>query len=254
MIQIEQNGLQWLEFELLANYPEVTHAIFTRHGGGSHGAFESLNLSNSVGDTLENVEENRQKIIGALDLPLLITAKQCHGINIATVTSSAITEFSECDALMTQSKNLGLMILQADCQAAIFYDPTHHALANVHCGWRGSVQNIYQHTILQMKKEFHTKPKDLIVCISPSLGPENSQFINYKTELPESFWEFQTCPNYFNFWDISEWQLTQAGLLPHHIQIARIDTFANPQDYFSYRRSNSSSKNTGRQATICALA
>lgn len=250
MIRIDRNGLQWLEFELLANCPEIAHAVFTRHGGCSQGHLDSLNLSNSVGDAPKNVEENRHRVAMALSLPQLISAKQCHGINIASITSPAtMTEFPACDALTTQSRNLGLMILQADCQAAIFYDPMHQAIANVHCGWRGSVQNIYRHMIHQMQRDYQTKPEDLLVCISPSLGPENSEFINYKTELPEPFWAFQVSPNYFNFWEISKWQLTQAGVLPHHIQVACIDTFANPHDYFSHRRS----KDSGRQATICAL-
>lgn len=249
MIRMKKNGLQWLEFELLANCPEVIHAAFTRHGGCSKDHLDSLNLCKRVSDSLENVEENRRRVANALSLPQLITAKQYHSVNIATITSAAVSEIPQCDALTTQSKNLGLMILQADCQAAIFYDPVHRAIANVHCGWRGSVQNIYQHTIHRMQKEYHTKPQDLLVCISPSLGPDNSEFIHYKTELPESFWQFQPKPNYFNFWEISQWQLSLAGILTHHIQIACIDTVSNPQDYFSYRYS----KNSGRQTTICAL-
>lgn len=250
MLLFNQNGLQWLQFELLANCPKVSHAVFTRKGGYSLGHLESLNLSTSVGDDVQNVSKNRHKVTEALSLPHLISGNQCHGINISTISSASISNPPpSCDALTTQSKNIGLMILQADCQAAILYDPIQHAIANVHCGWRGSVQNIYQHAIDRMQQNFRTNPKDLLVCISPSLGPENAEFIHYKTELPESFWSFQTSPYHFNFWEISKWQLTMAGVLSHHIQVASIDTFSTPQDYFSYRRSNI----TGRQATICAL-
>ncbi|MEI8125760.1 MAG: laccase domain-containing protein, partial [Parachlamydiaceae bacterium] len=72
--------------------------------------------------------------------------------------------------------------------------------------------------------------------------------VNYKEEFPESFSEFEIKPLHFDFWEISERQLKSAGVLPHHIQTARIDTYSN-EDFFSFRRS----KTTGRQATICSL-
>lgn len=248
MIRVEQNGLHWLEFELLSECSEITHGSFTRHGGFSQGAFSSLNLG-KVGDSSIDIQRNLQKVTEALSIPYLFSGKQCHGKTIAAVNPSTIHTLPACDGLTTKSPDIALMILQADCQAAIFYDPINRALANVHCGWRGSVQNIYHETIRHMRDLYHSKPENLLVCISPSLGPQNSEFVHYRTELPESFWDFQIKPTYFNFWAISEWQLAQAGILPHHIQIAKIDTYANNDDFFSYRRH----KQCGLQATICCL-
>lgn len=249
MIRIEQNDIQWLEFEILAECPEVTHGVFTRHGGCSKDHLATLNLAKKGGDSSENVAANLMKVRQALSLTHIISGVQCHGVIIAEVVQSSLDQPLFCDGLTTRERDLGLMILQADCQAAIFYDPIHQALANVHCGWRGNVQNIYEQTIRHMQHAFQSRPEDLLVCISPSLGPENAEFINYRQELPEAFWDFQIKPNYFDFWAISEWQLIQSGIIPHHIQIARIDTYANPDDYFSYRRS----KPCGNNATICAL-
>ena len=85
--------------------------------------------------------------------------------------------------------------------------------------------------------------------ISPSLGPQSAEFTHYRHELPESFWAFQINPNYFNFWEISRWQLETEGILPHHIQIAEIDTRSTPEDYFSYRRE----KISGRHGSFIEL-
>lgn len=259
MIRIQRNGLQWLEFELLANFPEVTHAVLTRHGGYSQGIHSSLNLGTRVGDNPEHISANFQKVIDTLSLKHAYSGNQCHGDSIAhidhtnlhtscrydTTTNHALL----CDGLATQTPDIGLFINQADCQAAIFYDPVRRALANVHCGWRGNVKNIYSRMIQHMQQDYQSDPKDIHVCISPSLGPDNSEFINYQTELPESFRQFQIKPTYFDLWSISEWQLKECGILPHHIQIARIDTYANDKDFFSYRRA----KTEGRQATLCFL-
>lgn len=247
MIKRTCNGLLWHEFELLADLP-IIHATFTRHGGHSSGFLESLNFGKSVGDNIENVQKNLKKASEALSLKELQWAKLCHGADVISISALDLNTVPICDALSTASIDLGLIISHADCQSAIFYDPIQHAIANVHCGWRGNVKNIYQQTVRHMQKTYSSKPENLLVCISPSLGPQNSEFINYKQELPESFLEFQFKPNCFDLWAISEWQLQGAGVLSHHIQVARIDTYSS-DDYFSYRRS----KLCGRQATICAL-
>jgi hypothetical protein len=209
---------------------------------------DSLNMGRSVGDDLSNVQENFKKVAHALSLPNIVSAKLCHGADVTAVSSKEIQEMPISDGVTTALTDLGIAVTQADCQAAIFYDPIHHVIANVHCGWRGSVLDIYAATVRSMKATYGSNAKDLLVCISPSLGPDHAEFINYRTELPEAFWQFQVKENHFDFWAISEWQLQKAGVLPGHIQIAKVDTYSNT-DYFSHRRSNQS----GRQATVCAL-
>lgn len=254
MYKSTKDGLEWLQFDLLSDLPHLKHAVFLRHGGYSQGAFESLNVSYSVGDKEESVKANLHRIQSYLqedmETPIqLIWGKQCHGKQVALINSNSFTQEPLCDSLITQEPGLALTIRHADCQAAIFYDTKNHAIANVHSGWRGSVLNIYSETIQAMRQLFGSKPSELLVCISPSLGPDDAEFINYSTELPQEFWKFQVRPTYFDFWAISTYQLQQAGILPHHIEIAGISTYSNPNDYFSYRRH----KITGRNATCVVL-
>ena len=244
MIYKESEGLRWIEFELLADFP-IRQASFTRHGGVSLKDYESLNLSFNVGDDKDLVQSNCNKVMNLFSITDFARAKLCHGDIVAPITSF---ETPLSDGLITQTKNLTLFVSHADCQAAIFYDPVNHVIANVHCGWRGSVLNIYEKTVIQMKYTFHSKPENLFVAISPILGKEYIVFINYKKELPETFLDFQITPFHFDFWRISEWQLKKIGVLGHHIQIAEIDTF-NSKDFFSFRHKN----RCGRQATLCSL-
>lgn len=246
MILKECDGVRWLQFELLADAP-VIHGCFTRHGGCSSGNLASLNVGRSVGDLPENVSANYAKICRVLGIEELVAPRLSHGAEIEAVTRCREV-IPLADGVMTDRPLLGLSISQADCQAAILYDPVNHALANVHCGWRGSVLNIYKAAVERMCAAYGSDPADIIACISPSLGPESSEFVNYRTELPESFIEYRHRTHHFDFWAISERQLLDAGLLRHHIEIARVDTFRE-EDYFSYRRN----KLCGRQATVCAL-
>lgn len=234
MIRKNKNEIEWLEFELLADFPRLKHAVFLRHGGVSEGVFKSLNLSYDLGDEVDRVLFNRSKAAAILGVNKWHCCKQNHGAKIEILSHRNPGPFYS-DGLATAALNHALMVQHADCQAALFYDPIRHAAAAVHSGWRSSVQNIYANAVAIMQKVFYSDPRNLHVCISPSLGPESAEFIHYKKELPESFWDYQIKPFHFDFWSISEMQLINAGVLKHHIQIAKIDTKTNPQDYFSYR-------------------
>jgi len=174
-----------------------------------------------------------QSIARHLQCDSLQMAKQVHGSEIIAIDTPV--DFLECDAMSTSVPKLGLILKHADCQAAIIYDPIRKALSLVHSGWRGSVQNIYSNAIRHMRERYHSSPTDLLVAISPSLGPESAEFIHYREELPEAFWDYQTKPNYFDFWQISRDQLEREGVLSHHIEIAQIDTMQD-LEYHSYRR------------------
>jgi len=253
MLRKEKNGLSWLEFEIFQEFTHLKHATSLRSGGVSSGSFGSLNMGLDLGDDEKNVTENRTRFIAAINntnapTPDVISGLQVHGCHVAYIPE-ALIEAPTADGLMTNLRQKALFIKQADCQAALFFDPVENAIAAIHSGWKGSVQNIYQKTIDCMRQTFGSKPENMLVAISPSLGPDSSQFINFEKELPQEFLPFQFKPFYFDFWAISGWQLETAGILPHHIEIASIDTLTNPQDYFSFRRD----KPTGRHATVIWL-
>ena len=248
------NQIEWLEFEILSDFPRVKHAVFLRHGGCSQDPYASLNTGFNLGDPNEHVRKNLRHIQDQLkseipDWNHYVWSRGCHGKAIAHVTPQTPHGLIDFDGLITASTNTTLMMKHADCQIGLFYDPIHHAAANIHAGWRGSVANIYLEAIQKMQQTFGTDPSNLLVCISPSLGPDEAEFIHYRSEIPEEYWSFQVRATYFDFWAISEYQLQAAGILPHHIEIARLSTYANPLDFFSHRRD----KISGRHATCITL-
>lgn len=247
MIRKEKNGIHTLQFEIFEQFDNLECAIFLRQGGVSEGDFRSLNLSYTVGDLIENVKKNEERILNHLLIKDFIRGNLSHGTTIIKASNAVEVDFF--DGMITNRPNFGLLITHADCQAACFYDPVNHAIANVHSGWRGSVQNIYKNAVDKMIQTYGTDPKNLIVGITPSLGPEDAEFIHFEKELPKSFWPFQVKPNFFDFWQISKMQLTESGIPANQIEIASLSTFSNPQDFFSYRLNNI----TGRNATLITL-
>ena len=247
MLKKTRNGLQWLEFELFSQIPHLRHGCFLRRGGLSAGPCGSLNVSLSRGDDPEAVQANLEKIRALFPGMRLVGGHQTHSDQIAVVGDSG--EVPSCDALITNKRGVALLIKTADCQAAVVYDPVRFVIANIHAGWRGNVQNIYGKTVARMQQEFGCKPEDLLVGISPSLGPDASEFVNYKEEFPQEFWPYQVKPNHFDLWAIARKQFEDAGVLPHHIETAAQCTRSNPEDFFSHRYDPAA----GRQATVIGL-
>jgi len=231
------------------------YAFFDRHGGEGKVPYSSRNISFGVGDDDQIVSKNREIVKRSMGLDRLVSARQVHGdrIHLYTGNQAENDEIDGVDALLTRQRGVGLMIQQADCQAVLLYDPVNQAIAAIHCGWRGSVNGIVAKTVAGMKDFFGTDPKELSAAVSPSLGPCCAEFINYKGELPKEFLRFRVRDNYFDFWQITKWQLTMCGLKESAVTVAGICTSCSP-DYFSYRRScRTANGNTGRNCSVIAL-
>lgn len=225
------------KFRLLANRPEITHGFFTRKGGVSSKDFAGLNVGENVNDNQSDVFKNIQKVKKALGICSLARLNQVHG---KAVVEADPLKVCDADSHMTSKKELGLMVRFADCQGALFYDPVLGKIAACHAGWKGLCQNIYQATVLAMG----SNPKDLIVCIGPSIGPKHFKHM----EFPETFKQFEETQNHYNLWDLAEWQLEKLGV--KLIEIARICSYDDSENYYSFRRSNK----TGRNCSIIALS
>ncbi len=256
MILQEQDGLSFLQFPNLTVFEDVWHGVFTRSGGCSPSPYDSLNISFGVGDLGENVLCNRDKILNCCGADELVFTNQLHGVKVLTLAKECSAKVQnekepmlEGDALITDIRGKALVIKTADCQSVMLVDPVRKVIANVHSGWRGSIQNIIARTIDTMAARFNCRPKDLHAGVGPSLGPCCGEFIHYRKEIPEAFWKYRVNEVHFDFWAISQEQLCKAGVRSDNIHISRICTKCNTNRFFSYRGEGL----TGRFAAVIAL-
>ena len=257
VILTHKNGVSFYRFESLAQFPEIRHGIFTRRFGCSSGPFESLNVSFGLGDKASHVKANRRIIARAIGSNNLIYAHQVHGdqvliLNSEKFVSDAGSEqvLGTGDALVTDARDKFLTIQLADCQSILLYDTTHRVVANIHSGWRSSIRNIAGRTVHVMQKHFNCRSADIIAGIGPSLGPCCAEFVHYRKEIPEIFWQYKTTNDYFDFWAISRDQLADAGVLRENIEISKLCTRCNTPVFFSYR----GERRTGRFASVIGLS
>ncbi len=250
---ISLKNISVMQFSVLQKYPLI-HGTFLRYGGISNKPFDSLNFGLSTGDDIKNVLQNHDLALkNFLKNPdKHVYLKHIHSNIILKVNMSNYMslKYQPGDGLITNEKNLTLMSFHADCQTAIIYDSAQHIVANIHAGWRGQIEkNIYIKAITTFIRQYNSKPKNLIVCISPSLGPNHSEMRNISSILYKKFSKHITNSYYFNFWSIAKEQFCSLGLSKNNIHIAEICTFSYPEYFYSYRRE----KITGRHATLVTL-
>ncbi len=256
MILKTQDGVSFYQFKNLAACRGIDHRIFTRNCGFSQPPFESLNVGYGMGDSQKNVSENRGIISRFMGAGRLVFTRQIHGCEIAvlnhdsekrglTSAGRAVTA----DAMVTDIFGRNLVIQVADCQAVLLYEPARRVIANIHCGWRGSVQNIIGRTVEVMEQHFGCRPERIRSGIGPSLGPCCAEFINYSTEIPMEFWRYKGLNDHFDFWSLSRDQLKRAGVAEINIDSSGICTRCHTDDFFSYR----AQRTTGRFAAVIGL-
>jgi hypothetical protein len=249
---VDINGVKFYRFPRLATFSGVVHGVFTRQGGVSGRPYRSLNVSLAVGDLPLRVAENQRRVQQTLELRELIGATQVHGRKEAVIRGGIPVppgELPEADILLTAQPGLGLVIKQADCQAALFYDPEHRVVANAHCGWQGQVKGVLTETVNRLILHFGSRPEALHAAIGPGLGPCCAEFRHYRREFPPELWKYQVRPTYFDLWQLSFDQLAAAGIKPENIEVAGMCTRCRAEEFFSYRRD----RVTGRQAAVIAL-
>ena len=152
------------------------HAFSTRLGGVSAGHLASLNLSVRRGDSEENVRENWRRLgeAAGMDLSEVVYAHQIHSrlvpiVSRADAQSPWLEPRHECDGFVTAEPGLPVAVFTADCIPVLLEDAAHGVVAAVHCGWRGSVQDILGAALAQMQT-LGAKPEDVSAAIGPGIG------------------------------------------------------------------------------------
>ena len=64
----QPNDLAYYTFPALDAFPELIHAVTTRHGGVSTAQWRSLNLTKGTGDDPAAVEENCERMCSSAGL------------------------------------------------------------------------------------------------------------------------------------------------------------------------------------------
>lgn len=224
----------------------VTHAVFTRQGGVSRGAWDSLNLGSTVGDDPVHVAENHRRALEpyGLERTDLFDVWQVHGSEVAVAEHArpAGTPHIRADIILTGKVGLPLFMRFADCVPIFLYDHQRRAAGLVHSGWQGTVRKAVQVAVQSMQQHFGSEPGDIQAAVGPSIGPDHYEVgeeVLRQVERAFGNDAWHVLPRvkgsyHFDLWRANELMLRAAGV--GHIEQSNICTACFGDDWYSHRR------------------
>jgi len=100
----------------------------------------------------------------------LTTCTQVHGTTgVRAQHANQWRECDSCDALWSAERHVALGIKVADCLPVAMIDPTHEVMANVHSGWRGTVQRITASTLDSLEQSTLFDARDAFAYLGPAI-------------------------------------------------------------------------------------
>lgn len=174
---LKAGGVNVLRAESLSGIPWLVHGFSTRQGGVTEEyGDKQLNLGITKEDTRENVARNRELFARALGarhdgrLWPLVQMHQVHSPAIHRVNSVSDPHPCAGDGLITNAPGVLIAVKIADCIPVIAVDPVRRAVGAFHAGWRGTAQRIVEKGVGEMRRQFGSDPKDILIAIGPGIG------------------------------------------------------------------------------------
>lgn len=182
---------------------------------------------------------------------------QIHSSIIRKIDASNISEIEDADALITDLRNVPLVVFTADCVPVVIIDEKNSA-GIAHAGWRGTYGNIAVKAIDEMIKNYNSKLSSLKVIIGPCIS-EKSYNVGYEliekfsSMLEENgvivddgnkFYSEVDGVYYLNLAQVNRLLLVNRGVNPENILEANICT-ALDDGFYSYRKDSKTSKRIG---------
>lgn len=135
-----------------------------------------LNFTTNKSVGINYATQSRDEIRGILkdvvdfECKNIISPRQTHTNNVVAITLDNLDdELNDVDGVITDLKGVALTIATADCQNIFIYDKKKEVIANVHSGWKGTLNKILRNTIVKLVDVYRCEVQDLIVCIGPSI-------------------------------------------------------------------------------------
>ena len=201
----------------------------------------------------KNLDDVNNAFKDVFTLKNLSKNKQIHSNIVNKVDKDNIGQIIDGDAIITNEKNVPLLILTADCVPVVLVDKVNKAVGLVHAGWRGTYGKICSETLQSMKENYNTNTEDVVAIIGPSIGKccyEVSYDLveKFSVLLPnadEKIYEIRDEKYYLNLWEVNTQILKEFGVLKSNIINMNICTSCNCDRFFSYRKHDKTPKRIG---------
>ena len=239
----------------------LPHGFLGRRGGISVGECAGLNVGYGSRDDREAISGNRRLAIAAL-LPdaELATVHQVHSAEVVVADQPwAQDQRPHADGLVTDTPNLLLGILTADCAPVLFADHQSVVVGAAHAGWRGALAGITDATIEAMER-LGARRERIHAAVGPCIAQPSyevddafrARFLDADGDNARFFVLGPAGKPHFDLEAYVVHRLIAAGI--GEVEALNFDTYSEPDRFFSFRRATHRGEaDYGRQLSAIAI-
>ncbi len=211
-----------------------------------------MDIGMKTNKSIEDIKNNIELVYELLDInpKLLYNGYQSHTNNIEIIKDINQGEVSpfgrfipNTDGLITDKKDIALITRFADCTPILLFDPIKKVQANIHSGWRGTLQKIGANGVDIMVKNYNCNPKDILAVLGPSISKEDFEVDIDVMELFKNEFDYKdiifkkdNIKYLIDLTTINKRILIEKGIRKENIMDIAQSTFSNPDLFHSYRR------------------
>ena len=120
---------------------------------------------------MEPPSEKQAVLFELLNGEDLITVHQEHSARVVVVDSS-FDSLTKADAIVTNTPNLAISVLTADCLPVLFADKKNNVIGVAHAGWKGALNGVLENTVHSMAT-IGADVRNIKAAIGPCISPNN---------------------------------------------------------------------------------
>jgi YfiH family protein len=236
----------------------VPHGFLGRHGGVSRGVVAGLNVGRGAGDDTDAVEENRRRAVAAV-LPgaALATVYQVHSPDAVTVERAwPLEDRPRADAMATDRPGVLLGVVTADCAPVLLADVEAGVVGAAHAGWRGAHGGVLEAVVGEMAGLGAERGR-IVAAIGPAIAQPSYEVDQAFRDRFNAGDEAFFAPGRAGHWqfDLAGYAAARlAGAGVGTVERLGLDTYAEPERFFSYRRATHRGEPAyGRQISLIGL-
>ena len=236
----------WLEADWLAP-KHIRAGTTTRLNGNSKGNYFSLNLASHVGDIMDDVKQNRNKLRNTLSLPNDPTwLNQTHSSRVIYIDQTKVID-NNADGAYSDKRNVICTVLTADCVPVLLTDFEGNKVAALHAGWKGICNGI-----LDRVNDIFNDKTEVLAWVGPCISKNFYEIgddvynasIKYQPETKQAFTKISA----------TKWLCDLPMMVEIILQINNVNQiyqsklccYKDDDKFYSYRRN----KQTGRTASM----
>ncbi len=274
LTMLANSDAAWWQARVIPQWPSslmiqdsVMSAMTTRVGGALNDV-RGFNLAQHVGDEARRVQQNRAQVETVFGRPLA-WLNQTHSATVVDVDEVMPDILRgipvNADASVSFSTRYACVVMTADCLPILLCSNDGKAVAAIHAGWRGVINGVIEATVAKLQLHHPaTYAAWLGVCIGLDafeVGPEvRAQFMDAgfsKTAFKASADKTsdkavaKTSDRYYaDLHALAQLALARVGVT--QVSAASGCTFAQGNQFYSYRRDTQQHAPQGRMASVIA--